>query len=134
RHGRVTGAEGVPVAVTAADASEDALPRPGLTAHVLPRRRSEESHEVGEGDDALAVVVDPRQRIAREQAAVAAGTVLVRELGAGDAHLVQVRVAGKLVHRGHLVLPAEAADRVAIPGDVVDHRHPARLVGPERAL
>ena len=127
--GELTGPEGVPVAVaTAEDAEEQALAGPRLRGHRPPRRRREQAHEVGEGHDARAVVVELREGVAGQEGAVAARTVLVGELRARDAHLVQVRVTGELVQGRHLILPAEPTHRGAVPGDVVHHGHSPRLV------
>ena len=46
---------------------------------------------------------------------------LVRKVRAGDAHLVQIRVAGELHQRRHLRFPAEFADGLHAGADVVDH-------------
>src|SRR5690242_5506649 len=107
-HRAGAGDQGRRVAVGAADGGEDSPPREHLHGEIASGWRREQGHEVGELRHARAVVVQVRLRVVREQRAVALRTVLVRELGVCDPHLIQVGVAGKLMERGNLRLPPEA--------------------------
>ena len=77
------------------------------------RRRGEQAHERRQLLHAVAEVVEIGTGIEGELAAVSVRTVLRRELGIRDAHLVEVRVAGELEERRILRFPSELADGVS---------------------
>src|SRR5205085_5036254 len=93
----------------AADGDEHQLTGQLPGSDLPARRRREQRHEVGELDHVLAVVVQAGNRVVVESAAVSLRTGLTGELRVGDAHLVQIGVAGELEEGGVLVLPAETA-------------------------
>src|SRR5207253_1872583 len=72
----------------------------------------------------MAVIVQCRLRIRFQFVAITARANFIRKQRIGNAHLVQVSVAGELLEAWHLRLPAKFSDRCTAVNEIGHDAHP----------